>query len=478
MPMSRILRSPRARRGMAASAIVLSLGGLVLFQAPAGADPIQRIDDYNYSNSVSFSGPGAQGTFSLSHSKVLADGRQRVFAELRIRADRTEAVERAPLSMVIVLDTSGSMDGEKIREARRSVIRLIGQMRADDEVAFVRYDSQAHLVQPMSRVADVRTQLIRQIEEIQSSGGTNIPWALRMGITALKDASAGRVRRLVLVSDGLDGTRSEAEALASGGTDMGVTVSSLGIGLDFDEAYMSGVARAGRGNFGFVKNASSLAKFLERELVETASTSVEGVTARIQLPRHLLLRRSVGADVRELGRGDLELRIGSLFSGDERRIVLELEADASAGEQLAIDTDLSWRRVGGRAADLRLEGLRLLATEDEGAVLASRDNRVWSSGISAIASVRQLEAAEAYAKGDKARANEIIEKNKMDLDGAAAMAPEDMANGLRKQKRGYGATQDIFRRSAPASAEGRAAAKESAAKDAANLDRDTWGSSQ
>ena len=478
MPMSRLLRSPRARRGIAASAIVLSLGGLVLFNAPAGADSIYEIDDIHYLNGTSFTGPGARGTFSLSHGKVLADGRQQMFAELRVQADKSEVAERAPLSLVIVLDTSGSMDGDKIVEARRSVIRMLGQMRPDDEVAFVRYDSQAHLVQPMARVEHVRSHLINQINELDASGGTNIPWALRTGMDALQQASDGRVKRLVLVSDGLDNTRTEAEALAQSGTDSGVTISSLGIGLDFDEGYMSAVARAGRGKFGFVKDAATLAKFLERELVETANTSVEGVTARIQLPQHLRLRRAVGADVREVGRGEIELRVGSLFSGDERRIVLELEADAPEGVKLAIDTHITWNRVGGGAANLDLEQLAVVATTDEDAVLATRDNRVWSSGISAIASIRQLEAAEAYAKGDKARADGLIEKNKLELEQAAAVAPAPEAARLRNQRLGYADTQQQFKALAPSSGEGRAAAKQSAAEDSANLDRDQWGGDQ
>jgi Ca-activated chloride channel family protein len=473
--MPRLLRSPRARRGIAASAIVLSLGGLVLFHAPAGADPTHQPGDADYLNGTSFAGPGARGTFSLSHGKVLADGRQRVFAELRVRADETEAVERAPLSIAIVLDTSGSMDGDKLAEARRSVIRMLDQMRPDDEVAFVRYDSHAHLMQPMARVSDVRGSLVSRIQDLYADGGTNIPAALRTGLSALDGASSSRVKRLVLVSDGLDGTRNQSEALASNATDAGVTVSSLGIGLDFDEAYMSGVARAGRGNFGFVKNASSLAKFLQRELEETASTSVEGVTARVRLPRHLRLRRAVGADVRELGRGDVELRIGSLFSGDERRIVLELEADAPIGEQLAIDTNISWRRVAGGMANLDLEQLQMVASDDDGAVLDSRDNRVWSSGISAIASLRQMEAAEAYAKGDVGRADKLIQDNLEELDGAADAAPPAMAAQLREQKKGYAATKGHFQNFAPSSAEGRAAAKESAAQDAAHLNRDQFG---
>ncbi len=471
MPIT-LLRSPRARRGIAASAIVLSLGGLVLFHAPAGADTVAE-EAVSYLNGTSFAGPGARGTFSLSHGKVLADGRQRVFAELRIAADSTEAVERAPLSMVVVLDTSGSMDGDKIQEARRSVIRLIQQMRPDDEVAFVRYDSQAELVQPMARVSDVRESLVQRIQEIQASGGTNIPWALKTGMNALGGASAGRVKRLVLVSDGLDSTRSEAEAIATTGTDSGVTVSSLGIGLDFDEAYMSSVARAGRGNFGFVENASTLAKFLERELVETATTSVEQATARIRLPRHLELRRAVGADVRQLGRGEVELRIGSLFAGDERRIILELEADAPLGAALAIDTHITWSRVGGGVANLDLERLSMLTTSDRDAVRDSRDGHVWASGISAIASVRQLEAAEAYAKGDTARADKLIDENRTSLEEAAAAAPQ-MAASLGRQRDGYEKTKREFKQSAPSSAEGRAAAKAAAEQDSKNLDRDAW----
>ncbi|RLB57604.1 MAG: hypothetical protein DRI90_17830, partial [Deltaproteobacteria bacterium] len=335
MSIRRLLQSPKARRGIAASAIVLSLGGLVLFRAPVGA-ATGGTTSVDFRNGTTFSGPGASGSLSLSHGKVLADDRQRIFAELRLRADDVgeDARERAPLSMVVVLDTSGSMSGEKIDEARRSVIKLLRQMRHDDEVALVRYDTNAELIQPMARVRDVRSSLIAEVQELRSSGGTNIPGALRTGMRALESASSGRVKRLVLVSDGLDDTRSESERLARNGTDSGVTVSSLGIGLDFDEAYMSSLARAGRGNFGFVENVAALARFLERELSETAATTIENAIARLQLPDDMRFVRAVGADVTTRGSDDdrIELRLGSLFAGDERRVVLELETDASYGD--------------------------------------------------------------------------------------------------------------------------------------------------
>ncbi|MCA9619534.1 MAG: VWA domain-containing protein [Myxococcales bacterium] len=475
MSLRRLLDSPRARRGIAASAIVLSLGGLVLVRTPSGATAAP-LTDVSYLNGTTFSGPGASGSLSLSHVKFLAHGRQPIYAELRLRADDQGAneEERAPLALAVVIDTSGSMEGDKIEEARRSVLRLIDGMRDDDEIALIRYDSHPELIQGMARVGEVRRSLRQRVLELQSSGGTNIPAALSEGMDALRDASAGRVRRLVLVSDGLDSTRQQSEALARSGTDRGVTVSALGIGLDFDEGYMAAIARAGRGNFGFVEDASSLAKFLERELSETATTKVERARARFRLPKGLRFVRAVGADARHLGDGEVELRVGSLYAGDERRVVVELAADAEIGESLAIATEVSWDAVGGDSARLDLSELSVVATDDAQAVAQSRDGRVFASSASALASLNQLEAAEAYKNGDVTRARQIIEDNVLALEEAAAAAPADAGDGLRKQAKGYADSRDEFERTPPGSAEGRAASKRAAEKDTANLGRSIY----
>ena len=426
---------------------------------------------HRFANGTSFQGPGAAGSFSLSHGKVLAGDRQRVFAQLRLRAAQDVARERAPLALAIVLDTSGSMDGDKLAEAKQSVVRMLRQMRDDDEVAFVRYDSSAQLLQPMARVGRVRQGLIDHVRNMSAGGGTNIPQALRSGMDALHEASRQRVQRLVLVSDGLDATRSQSESVARHATDEGITVSTLGIGLDFDESYMASVARAGRGNFAFVEDPATLSRFLERELSETAATTVERASARIRLPRHLHFVRAIGAEAEQLQNGELLLKLGSLFAGDERRVVIELEADAPAAAQLQIDADISWRHVDGQRADIDLRPLALLSTGAQSEVERSMDRRVWASGVSAWTSVLQLDAAAAYARGDVDKARQIIDSNMAALGEAAAQAPEELAQGLRAQRNSYADTQDRFDRAAPSSAEGRAAAKEATAKDNANTSR-------
>jgi Ca-activated chloride channel family protein len=469
------MRTPRVRRGIAASAVVLAAGGLILLRAPAGAQPNPpHLSSPTGVNSAQFSGPGAHGTFSLSHTKVLGSTQNEIFAELRLSADRGEEhKERAPLSIAVVLDTSGSMDGEKIEQARQAVIRLIGDMRDDDEIALVRYSDDSELVQSLARVGLVRAEVTRKVREITADGGTAIPRGLSHGLRALGEAGKGRVRRVVLVSDGLDSTREQAEHLAHESFERGITISSMGIGLDFDESYMGGVARAGHGNFGFVKDASALATFLSRELNETATTTIEDATLHVTLPRGVCFVRATGADATG-DDGEVALKIGTLFAGDARRVILQLSTNLEPGETRGIDARVSWNRVGGGAADVGVSRLSIVATADKQAVLAGRDGAVSASAASVLASVTQLEAAEAYAHGDARRADALLEQSIAALGTAVAAAPAPAASALSKQVAEYRERKAGFAAARPTSTEGKAAAKHAFELDDANTSRSNF----
>ena len=484
MSVSAVSISPRLRRGIALCAVVLATGGLVLYRAPAAAFPgdssFLRTPTVlaNGKNSAAFAGPGAHGMVSLSHSRVLSGTETAVFADVRVVADadrRAGEQKRAPISLAVVLDTSGSMGGEKIEEARRSVLRLLGEMRDDDEIAVVRYSDGSELIQPLVRVGNVRESLATRIRQLEAGGGTNIPSGMSAGLRALDESARGRVRRIVLVSDGLDSTRAQAENLARSSFASGITVSSLGIGLDFDESYMGSLAQNGHGNFGFVKDGASLASFLHRELQETAGTTIENTRVRLRLPEGVRFVSATGADAVMNG-NELELVMGSLFGGDERRVVVELAANAFSATNQTFDfeTQASWTPVGGSITTARAARLSLLATADASDVERGKDGAVLASATSVIASRRQVEAANAYAQGDVAKAAQISEKNERELSAARASAPAAAAPSLDKQIMEYRAARKGFATVAPQSAQGRAAAKAGAAKDMSNFGRSAF----
>jgi Ca-activated chloride channel family protein len=459
--------------------VVLSTGGLVLARTPggdgAGGGTVSRGPDGHValtggSNAATFAGPGVHGRFALSHAAVPAGGPTRVFAEIDFQADpSSKRTDRAPLAMAVVLDTSGSMEGEKIQEAKRACIKMVRDMRDDDEIVFIHYASDTEVVQPLARVGEVRRSLVARIERLEANGGTNIPPALAQAARALEDAGKGRVRRVVLASDGLDSTRALAEEYARNSAAKGITVSSMGIGLDFDEGYMGGVARSGRGNFGFVKDGASLATFLHKELEETATTTVEGLRARFRLPQGLRFVQAFGVDARPIGGSEVEIEVGSLFAGDERRIIVELAASLPAGTRGDLDGSVTWASVGGDTATARFEGVKIVGTSDPLAVQEGRDGAVLANATSVLASVRQVQAAEAYARGDQRHAQALIEDNVRDLQAAATAAPS-AAPALARQMNDYRAEQKAFAAS-PASDSGRAAAKASRAKNQFNNDR-------
>lgn len=484
MSISTWIRTSRARRGLAASVIVLAAGGLVLYRAPAraggalnGPGVTVELPAAAGRNATSFAAPGARGTLALSHTSVLAGG-TRVFAELTVTADAAEdAKERAPLSLVVVLDTSGSMAGEKIEQAKSSVISLINDMRDDDEIALVQYSSSSDLIQPLARVGDVRSALTAKVRRIQSDGGTNIPPALSHGMRALAEAGKGRVKRVVLVSDGLDSTRAAAEGIARDSAEKGVTVSSLGIGLDFDESYMGAVARSGRGNFAFVNDGAALASFLKHELKETAATTVEDARVRLSLPAGVRFVRAAGADAKAVDDGTaVELALGSLFAGDTRRVVIEMATTMNEGDARSIEGSASWTRVvdARGSAKTTIEALTIHATRDQKAVLEGRDGAVFAAATSALASVRQLEAVEAYASGEGGKAQALIDENIADLSSARAIAPAPSAAPLAAQQMEYEEAKKSFASAAATSTAGKKAAKASAAKSFANTKRSAY----
>ncbi len=468
------LQNPRVRRTLAASAVVLATGGLVVFRAPTSSIA-QTLATHTSGTVASFAGPGLHGSVAMSHGAVLAGGDRDVYAEVRLNADAAERSEsRAPFALAIVLDTSGSMYGEKIEQAKQAVLGVIRDMRDDDEIAVIRYSSDASVVHPLATLREVRRTLAMQIRQSEADGGTAIPLGMRAGMKALEEAGHGRVRRVVLISDGLDSSRNESEHIAHDSFEHGVTISSLGIGLDFDEAYMGGVAQKGHGNFAFVKDGSVLASFLKRELEQTATTTIESAVVSVKIPHGMRFVSATGADARVIDEENVELRFGSLFAKDERRAIVHLSARLDAGETVKVAATADWTQVLATGsfvpAHLEVAGIALRGAVDSQTVDDSRDGAVLASATSVIASERELEASSAYARGDVVRAQNLIDQNQKELHLAATAAPAPVAARLQKQWDAYEETKKAFH--APSgSGVGRAAAKSVFQQENANLAR-------
>ncbi len=469
-PLRRLVFDRRSLHAVAAGCVALAAGGVVLLRAPrAGVTAptttttttvtVERPAGPARAPRRTVHGPQLSATVALSQGSIGRRGGH-VYAVVDIDADRrAEDVRRAPIAMALVVDVSGSMAGEKMAQARGAVLDTLAGMRDDDRIALVTYSDSANVVQPLARVGDVRSRLQAVVPTLDTISGTNIPAGLEAGAAALGDGGGGDlVRRVVLVSDGRDGSGQSLDRVANSvrlRSDRGVTLSSLGVGADYDEAYMSRVADAGRGNYEFLRDGVQLRAFLGRELNAAERTNVDRAAVDLELPAGWSLARAYGVEAETRGT-HLRLPVGAMSAGDHRRVVLDLvvAGDTDAATAGSLGASLSWRAVPERR-DVRVavEALPLGLVDDPAAALASREPAVFADAESIALAARQQDAVQAWRDGRVAEAESISQGNVLALEQLQAAAP---TAARAAQIRSYNTDRANFNSMSAASDEGRA----------------------
>jgi Ca-activated chloride channel family protein len=325
-----------------------------------------------------------------------------------------EARERPPVNMSIVIDRSGSMEGKPLADAKAAARHLVELLGPRDRIAIVTYSTGAELIVPMQMAsASSRAHALQMIDAIDSSGGTNISQGLMVGSEALA-ASGDGLRRLVLISDGqaneglVDAHRlAELAATSAAG---GTAITSVGVGLDFDERTMSAIAIAGRGRYYFVEDTARIASLFERELAELGLIVASDAELLITPAPGVEVLDAVGYHPRR-ERTSVIVPIADLRSGEVRKIVLRVRVTtAGAGRMDLASLQLSWRprdqgRVVAGSADVAVA-----ITDDASAVLAHRDREIVRQ-VEEIETAQAVdEAADAYERGDHGAAGVILDR--------------------------------------------------------------------
>lgn len=170
--------------------------------------------------------------------------------------------------LIFVIDTSGSMAGESIRQARAALQRGLDTLGPDDRFNVIQFNNQAHalFMQPEPANGNNLARARRYVDGLQAHGGTEMASALNLALTGANGAgesAAGRVRQVVFITDGAVGN--EAALFAQIRRQLAdQRLFTVGIGSAPNLHFMREAARWGRGSYTAIQDPSDVGGPLER----------------------------------------------------------------------------------------------------------------------------------------------------------------------------------------------------------------------
>ncbi len=350
--------------------------------------------------------------------KVLkgADGRIAVSLNLTVARLPTLGNNSSPAAdLVVVLDRSGSMEGRKLTDARQAVIGLLEQLGPDDRLALVTYANgvQSHTgLVPMDETN--RRELTAAVQQIHAGGGTNLGGGLGRGIDLLRHTPGnGRQRKVILISDGLANQGiTDPDALgrmASAAVENRFSISTVGVGLDFNEVLMTALADQGAGHYHFLEDPQRFAQVFEAEFQAARQVAAADVNVRIPLGPGVRLVDAGGYPIRQ-DKDTAVIHPGNLLSGQSRTLYLTFQVPTSVEQEIVLGRVRVQYQHHGELHTLDAAGpLTVACVPDPSAVLASIKKDRWADQVVQEEFSRLKEAVAADIRdGDKPRAQARI----------------------------------------------------------------------
>ncbi len=370
--------------------------------------------------------------------KVLAGTSGEMDVLVRMTGAEVPNAPSPPLDLALVLDRSGSMDGPKLAAVQVAAVTTVDQLDGDDRLTFIAYDDRVDL--HASRIvpdADQRRQLRGAIEQLYAGGGTALGPALAKGIDELegKERSDETLAHIILLSDGLANQgESNPEVLAHWAAKayaQGVAISTLGVGVDYNEDLMTRIADAGGGRYHFIEKSKDVPKVVADEFAGLSSTVARGITLQVDPPSGISADDIYGYPVERTG-NVLEAKVGSVSSGQKRELLAHLHYEATTGSELALGTfTVQYRDALADGALRTLEFHPVLAvSQDQAEVAASEHAEVRLRATEFQVATAMEQASRHIEQGEYEQARKLLKKHGKELELMYEEDPSPELEGL------------------------------------------------
>jgi len=347
----------------------------------------------------------------LSRQHLPTEGKTLLYAQLQIGPGAIPEVARTSANLALVIDTSGSMEGEAITRAKEAAKQMLASLVDGDRLAVVSFNTDVEVLLPSTPIdAGARSEVAAMVEHMQAQGTTDMRMGLEAGLAEVeRHLDPTGVNGIVLLGDGLPNDPTGIEELAQRAGQKQIRITALGLGLDYNEALMASIALYSGGRFHYIDKPDQVASFFKDEVLRLHRIYAKGLQLELVLGPdvdHVVLGRELDSEQRRL-----TIPLGDLSHREAIDVMIRLVAPGrSEGAAIEIrDAKLTYvvPAAGDAAAEQRVY-LGAHATDD-GAKLAAVDYELEQAGTIADAKHATLMAVAQARRGERTAAEKSID---------------------------------------------------------------------
>lgn len=266
---------------------------------------------------------------------------------------------RMPLNLGLVIDRSTSMEGNRLNSVKAAAHRIIDDLQEDDILSVVTFSDRAEVLFPGQSMKD-RARAHALVSSIWAGGGTEILQGLKSGLEQVRRfRHADRISYLILLTDGCTYGDEEdciVEARRAGLEHIGI--SALGIGEDWNDAFLDRLVQQANGISTYVSHAQQIRQVLDEQVRKIGRLIAHDLSLTLRFGEHAWLEAAfrVAPQFEHLVLEDGMCNLGSLFHGEKVGVLCELVVErAEPGVHRLLQWELTAKVLGPPAREERLQ---------------------------------------------------------------------------------------------------------------------------
>ena len=383
-----------------------------------------------------FAGETLQLKLVPDRDVVLKGSPQEIVVKIDLSAIAGEKKERrTPLNLAVVLDKSGSMTGAKLEKTKQAAMLLVDRLAPNDVFSLVIFSDHAQVLVPAQKVGD-KDALKGKIEGITAGGGTALSAGVKMGADQIQEYfSSKRINRVILLSDGLANVGpSSPRQLRQLGSDLaerGISVTTIGVGDDYNEDLMAGLAEASDANYYYVQDTEKLPEIFAKELGEMLAVAARDVRIEIICPDGVKPLGFIGR-AEKFENQKATVNLSQFTTGQDRYLFLRCRVDGDQPEVARVN--VNYKDELGDGGDQSASGVvKIIFTDDRKLSEKSVNGAVVAQKELMLTAVAKDEAMAQADAGNYKQAATILATANGSLSRAYASAPAAVQVQIRAE---------------------------------------------